>query len=165
MSHSHPNGLSVMATAPQQSYSPSASSCQSQAGSIMGDVGEGSHLITHGDHSPKTMVDTPNIHLSMGQSQSHSCKNELNEDVDVTLAQFPNAVKMEDVTDDMGNGDPSSTTHHYLASSQHQNLMNVTTATLNAANDFSQQVHHSHHHLGTTDRGMGEPTVLYGMYS
>lgn len=139
----------------------------------MGDVSEGNHLMSHGvahqpknsEHSPKTMVDASNIHLSMGQNQPRSCKSEINEEVDVTMGQFPSAVKMEDVADDVASGNPSSSAHHYLASNQHQNLMSVTTATLNAVNDYTQQVHHPHHHMAASDRAIGESAALYGIYS
>ena len=160
-----------MVATPQPTYSPSASSCQSQGGSMLGDASESGHLLTHagvphqsqnGELSPKSMVETSSVQMSINQNHSNVCDPEISEDV-VSIGQYPTAVKIEEVTNDGSGVSESSTGNHYLSSNQHQSLLSVTSATLNSGDSYARAVHH-HHHMNTSDRDIGDPGVLYGMY-
>ena len=136
---------------------------------MLGDVSEGGHLISHGvphqsqngEISPKAIVESSNIQLPMTQNHSNVCESDISEEVVVTIGQYPNSVKIEEVND--GNeGSENSSGHHYLSNNQHQNLLNVTSATLNSVENYPRSVHH---HLSSTERNIGDAGVLYGMYN
>ena len=160
-----------MVATPQPTYSPSASSCQSQGGSILGDASDNSHLIPHsvphqsqnGESSPTSMAETSNVQISINQAQhANICESEIAED-EVAIAQYPTTVKIEEMNDDGAGQNETSTGHPYLSSNQHQNLLNVTSAALNSVENYPRSVHH-HHHINATERSIGDPGVLYEIY-
>ncbi|CAK8695129.1 uncharacterized protein LOC143446903 [Clavelina lepadiformis] len=141
-----------------------------------------SHTISHhsqsGDDSPRrigeggscqevNMVSSPNIQMSISQvGHSSICDNGLTNASEVGMVSYTNPIKMEDVNivndDAVGRNNNTVIPHtHYLATSQHPDLMNVNVATLNTVNAYSHS-HHGHHHSGST--AINESPVIYGIY-
>ena len=138
---------------------------------MISDMSDGGHLIPHGmsqsqngEQSPKAMVDSSNVHISMNQSHSNVCKNEISEEVDVTMGQYANTVKIDEENDQVTGESINSSGRHYLSSNQHQNLMNVTSATLSSVDNYAQPTQHAHAQLESSNRSIGESSVLFGMY-